>query len=556
MSSVLPKRAEIPLNLSLLIPTKEQLRTIREVKVTDVFDGPGGNFHDEGLYSTLIFGKVGDDLRDKRFGYIRLKLPILHPVIYSQLIKLRGFYKEILSGTGYATWDEKQKDFVLSDALSGQTGYHFFMSHWKDLVFKRSGSDIRDVRIKSIETYRDRAQLTELLVLPAGLRDIDLEADGRAKSDAINELYHSVLSLARTIPDPPPRGNDVEIYDRVRFNLTLKVGEIYTYIENLVSGKRGLIQNYWASRRVFNGTRNVISSLNTAANDLGAPNRPSFKDVVIGTYQAAKCVLPHTKFFMTQWLLGDVFDTTSNRVQLVDPKTKKLVWVEVGNEEVDRFTTSEGLEGLINELSVVEKRHRPIVVKGHYLALMYLDEAQGFKLIRDIDELPDGADPDRAQPLTYIELVYLSGIHRWRDFPCFVTRYPVENFNSSIPMMMYVKTTTRGELRYPINDDWTGYDEGPIALEYPKLRDGRVPDYHDSTSVSPSTLDAFGGDFDGDMVSVIAAYADNSIEEAKAYFKRREAHIQAGGGLAFSTNIHTLKLTMAFLTGEPVDEVT
>lgn len=60
--------------------------------------------------------------------------------------------------------------------------------------------------------------------------------------------------------------------------------------------------------------------------------------------------------------------------------------------------------------------------------------------------------------------------------------------------------------------------------------------------------------FDGDTVSVIAAYSDNSVAESKEYFRKREAYIQAGGGLAFSCNIHTLKLTMAFLTGEPIDE--
>lgn len=488
-------RAELPLNLSLLNPTREQLRMIREVKVADVFDGPGGNFHDDGLYSTLIFGRVGDDIRDKRFGYISLRLPILHPVIYNTLVKLRGLYREIIAGTQYVTWNEELKDFDVADELTGRTGYHFFMTHFPDLQFRESGSSIRSVRIKTVERYRDEALLTELLVLPAGLRDVDIEADGRVSSDEINELYQTVLSLARTIPDPPPSGDDLEIYDRVRYNLTLKVVEVYQYLEGLISGKRGLIQNHWASRRVFNGTRNVISSLNTSVADLTAPNRPTASDVVVGVYQGSKCVLPHAKFFLRQFLLDVIFDTTTNRVQLVDPKSKELVWIDVTNEDIDQFTTSAGLEGLINELSVVEKRHRPVTVQGHYLALVYLDDHQGYRVIRDVRELPEGADPERAQPITYVELMYLAGVDRWRDFPTFVTRYPVENYNSSIPLTLYVKTTTVGELRYRISDDWTSYDrDSGVALEYPKIRNVKNPTYHDSTSVSPVTLAPFGGD--------------------------------------------------------------
>lgn len=55
--------------------------------------------------------------------------------------------------------------------------------------------------------------------------------------------------------------------------------------------------------------------------------------------------------------------------------------------------------------------------------------------------------------------------------------------------------------------------------------------------------------FDGDTVSVNAVYSREAREECERFFKTRAAYLRAGGGLAFSVNIHTLALTMRFMTG-------
>jgi len=56
--------------------------------------------------------------------------------------------------------------------------------------------------------------------------------------------------------------------------------------------------------------------------------------------------------------------------------------------------------------------------------------------------------------------------------------------------------------------------------------------------------------FDGDTVSVLPTYSDEAMAEAEVYFKTRSAYLRAGGGLAFSADIHTLALTLRYMTGD------
>lgn len=51
-------------------------------------------------------------------------------------------------------------------------------------------------------------------------------------------------------------------------------------------------------------------------------------------------------------------------------------------------------------------------------------------------------------------------------------------------------------------------------------------------------------------MSVLPTYSDESMAEAEAYFKTRAAYLRAGGGLAFSADVHTLALTLRYMTGE------
>lgn len=542
------KKVLAPLNVSLLVPSPLQLKLLQPVTSLDIFDGPGGNFHDAGLFSTQIFGRVGDQVRDKQFGYIDLRIPVLHPIVFRTMSKLRGLYGEIMQGTSFALWDAEKGDFNPASELDGRTGYEFFAQHWKDIKFAPTTSSVRNVRIQLIDKYRNQAEIGQLMVMPAGLRDADVETDGRPSVPEINEFYQRVLMLVRNFPERINPLDDLSTYDRTRYNLQLQFVALYDYIEGLISGKRGFIQERWASRKVFNGTRNVLSSLDSTTADLDLQNRPKFNDTVIGLYQAATSVQPKVIYHLRNSIVGRAFDTSTNRVELINKETLRLEWVEVANQDMDRWGTEEGLAKIISGLSVLDKRGAPIEIAGHYLGLVYVTD-EAFRVFRDMEDFPKDLDAKLVRPLTYVELIYIAGLGMWADNAAFVTRYPVENYNSSIPSKQYVKTTVVGLHLKQLGNNWEIDPDLPEAFEYPQLQLGQVAQYFDSTAVSPSRLAPLTADFDGDTVSVNSLYSRESIGEIDGYFKTRAAYIQATGGLSFSIAIDPMKFTLAYMTG-------
>ena len=543
------KREMLPLNLTIRQPQRADLSRMAPVTSLEFFESPGGPLHDEGLFSSRIFGQVGTPERDTRLGYISLKLPIFHPVVYNQMVRLKSLYKGILTGKLHAVFNEEEKDFVVADEFTGNTGYAFFLKHFPNLHPAKNKSTTRSLRIDLLEKYREEAFIEHLLVLPAGLREIEVEPSGRVQLDEVNELYQGVLIQSRNIPDNLKPTDDLAPYDQIRSNMTLKVIEIYDLLENVLSGKRGSIQNRWASRRIHDGTRNVISSLDTSASDLDKPNRPKFNNVVVGLFQTARGALPRTTYHIRNSVFGQKFATLNEMVSLVDPKTLKSVEVELTSEMADYWTTDEGIARLVESLRTTARRDRPVMVDGHYLALIYLDKNQGFRVLNSIDELPEGASKNDVHPVTYIELIYIAGLELWPELAAFVTRYPVENTFSSVPTKVYVKTTNVGELRYPLDENFNVIEGAAPALEFPILDDSD-PSYHDSVSVNPSLLAPLGADFDGDKVSVLILYSNDSIREVDEYFTKRKAYTSPRGDLAFSANIHTVNLAMVYMTGD------
>jgi len=543
------RKVSQPFNLSVWSPTLNDLRLVQQVTSLDVAEGPGGNFHEDGLFSTRIFGRVGDPARDATFGYIDLRIPVFHPIIFKTLIKLKSFYGDIMASREFAVWNEAQAEFIKSNELEGQTGLSFFMQHYPKIQWVKNNSHIRNLRIDLLEKYKDQALVRYLIVMPAGLRDAEVESDGRLSMDEINEYYQGVLILTRNYPDHINPREDMSIYDRTRYGVMMRFLAIYDHIENLLSGKGGFIQSRWASRRVFNGTRNVISSLDAGAVDLDASNRPKFNDTVVGIYQASAACKPKVVYGLKQSIVAEIFDTSSNRVQLVNKESLALEWVEVGNDDMDFWATDAGLEQVVDTLSEIARRTQAIEVAGHYLALVYVDDRNQYRIFRDIRELPEGFDRRFVRPITWVELIYLANLDMWRQISAFVTRYPVEKLNSSYPSKQYVRTTVKAELRCELGPNWE--QTGRKALEYPIFELNKPAQFHDSTSVSAARLAGLGADFDGDTVSYNAIYSDEAIAETDRFFKTRAAYIQAEGGLSASVAVDTLDLTLRYITGDP-----
>lgn len=541
------KPLDLPFNVALLQLTPELTRTMRPVTVLDYFENANGDFHEDGLFSVGIFGRVGDEARDRRFSYIDIKVEVFHPVIYKRLIQLRGLYRGIMAGTHYATWDEKAGDFSPADELSGETGFAFFMRHWRDIKFARNRSDVRELRIKLIEKYKDRATVNKILVMPAGMRDMEVDQSGNRKQSDINDIYRAILAISRTIAVTDTNANAATL-DVSRHLLQTRFNELYDYVENMLTGKRGFVQGKWASRRIFDGTRNVITAMDASTEVLGGINSPRFTDTVVGLRQLSRALLPVTVNFLKTGYLSEVFAFGDGQARVVDPQTLKSEVVSISTEAYDRWNTVEGLEKVVSSYGESSLRDKPIILDGRYLALIYAGPEKGFRIFSDIDELPEHLDRKYVKPINLVELLYLSGYRRWNTYMGFVTRYPVTGIGSCYPSTLYVKTTVEGEVRQELGPDWTPLGEGYTAAEYPTYEPLA---YLDSLVVPSTRLAGLGGDFDGDTASLNVVYTDEAVAEVKKYLTTRSAFVQPDGNLKAGVDTATIRLVLRNMTGDP-----
>lgn len=480
----------LPFNITILDLTKEKIAPLHQVTSLDIFDGATNNFHEEGLFSVSIFGRTGEERRDNQFAYIQLKVKVFHPLIYKTLCTLRGLYQGIMSGTEYVTWDSEENDFKPSNELEGQTGFSYFLDHWENIDFKENKSSLRRDRIRLINKYKDIALTDKILILPAGLRDIDVSEDGRLHQDPINDLYRRIISINNVISASNYNTNDRSL-DQSRKGIQRSFCEIYELLQSFVSGKKGFIQDKWASRKIFNGTRNVISAMDTSSPDLKSPRSLKLTDTVVGLYQHARAIDPITKSLLLNGFLSKVFGSVNGKAILTNKKTYKSEYVTVSNKDFDRWNTEEGLTKVLGGFADATQRHRSVVIGDHYLGLIYLGPEMVFKMFSNIDDLPSHFDRKHVFPITFCQLIYLSGYRDWNKYPALITRYPVTGLGSIYPSTAYVKTTIKSEIRKELDDNWEPIGDDHIAYEFPITS---VETFIDTMAPHLSNLSALGGD--------------------------------------------------------------
>lgn len=543
----MPRNA-LPFNVEIIKLDQERLRSTKPVSSLDIYDRVTGNFHEEGLFSVSIFGRVGDDSRSTKFSYVDTKISVFHPLVYKALTRLKGFYKDLLDGRAYAIWDPQLKDFVPSNELVGRTGFAFFLEHWNNIAFKETNSAVRTQRIKLIKKYRDRALTNKILILPAALRDLEVDEAGRETQDEINDLYRRIVAISRTVPNTDDVAT-TPMLDNSRRSLQMVFNELYALIERMITGKKGFIQGKFSSRRIFNGTRNVISSMDTSPSNIDAPNYPQFNTTAMGIFQVAKGILPLTVGSLKRGWLSTIFGQggSGTTATLVDPKTLTPVAVDLPLDERDRWVTVEGLEKVIESLRVAENRLKPIKVGGCYLGLVYLGPDKTFRVFNDIRELPKEFSRQHVRPISLIELIYLSGLDIWNKSKCIVTRYPVNGLGSTYPSHVYIKTTVVSDLRTELDEQWQVAPNARLALEYPISESAG---YVDTEIIHPSQVAGLNADYDGDTCSAIFIYSDEGIAEINRYLSTREAYVDTAGRMLASMSIMTVNQVMYNLTGD------
>lgn len=535
-------RLDVPFNISLLSLTPNKLQGLRPVTALDFLDGQTKNFHPNGLFSTEIFGRVGDEARSQRFSYIDIRIPIFHPVLFRALSELKRLYAGIMAGSDYAIWNAEAKDFEKSNPLEGQTGYAFFLKHWRDIVFEETKSAAREQNILLIKKYGDNCMTDKIVVMPAGLRDLEMDG-GRIEFDDVNGFYRKMLSVSSTLTDSAIKQNP-ESLNITRYNLQVTFNQLYDYLESMIRGKKKLLLGGWAARGIFNGTRNVISAMETSVPELGKPGYPDFNTTVVGLYQAAKAANPISIFHLKTGFLSKVFSTVDAPARLVNKKTLRVEEVHLKPAYYDRFMTDEGLAKVLTSFGTEDLRHKPLEIEGRWLGLIYKGPDGTYRLLQDIAEVPLDRRREDVTPITFCELLYLSIYQHVNGLPAFVTRYPVTGIGSIYPSRAMIQPTIKTEVRRELDQNWQPMDDTHVAYKFPVTGSAFI----NSTIPHSSKLAGLGADFDGDTASLNITYSDESKKEVDTFLKSKRAYVGVDGKFISSVSVSPIELVFHNLT--------
>ena len=384
-----------PFNVKILDPEEYIPRkNCLPVSSFSMYEPSSTRFHPDGLFSEVIFGQIGSSSRLIKRGYLDLHTKIITPHLFKQIVSMKKtLYTGIMNGTTYAYFDKQLKDFVKveQDDPRADTGYSFFVNHIAKVKFQSTDSVTRENKIQLIDKYNDKLLIDKYLVLPAGLRDVKIKA-GRPSSEAINKLYYGVLSLTNAIPDG--YGED-PMYDPIRYQLQMKVVEVYDYILNIVNGKHGFGQGKYGARDVVYSNRNVITAavMNTADNpDSGRVF--SIEDLELPLFQAMKGATPLVIHWLGVLFFNQRFSTGTNQIYLINPETLSAEFCTVTDADMKKFSTAEGLEKIINDFRNQENQFKPVTMnvineKGkevpYYFGLIY-DTGDTINVVSNVED--------------------------------------------------------------------------------------------------------------------------------------------------------------------------
>lgn len=543
MSSTVDMRK--PVNLSIVKVTDEDVKRLGQVKSGQIFNNMN-LFHPEGLFSSEIFGNVGSVQRGVTFGSINLGVNVLHPLIYKTIISLKSFYKQIMEGKTTAIFNSKTGEFEKSNSAEASTGFSFFMEHVVKLKFQPNESDSRNFNIRLFEKSLEEwtYKVNHLLVLPAGIRDYSIDASGKPQEDEVNTFYRRILAQT-TIIDPIAIKKSPEIYDSVAIGIQKNIFELYEYLVSLLDGKNKLILGKWVSRKIFNSTRNVISSYIERSNNINDKRRLGYNDILVGLHQYARALAPKSHYEIKNNYIRDIFVENSNSAYLVNAKTLKKEEVLNTNiqKEYDLWTSTDGIEKVISSLGNLDVRDLAVTLnKGkHYIGLLYRDKKY-FKFLQDIDDLPEGFSKENVKPITLTEFIYMSLYRTDGKYPGLATRYPITGYGSIYPAMVKVTTTSETDILEELDSEWK--PSGSIAYNFPIFGS----EHFNTMVVHHSHLASLGGDYDGDMLSLTMVLSDESIEEIIKYLYRKEYYTSDSGQFVFSNSTDTMDAVLSYMT--------
>lgn len=449
---------------------------LKEVKSQQIYKTQN-MFNPQGLFSEEIFGQT-DSERRYRCGYIKLPIHVFNPTIAKAIISRSG---GIIKKMAYGEVKCNIVDGKLVASPDGKyTGLEDLYNIWDDIDIEstlttRSKENL-DILIKSPKRliFNDK-----VLVLPPGMRPIG-QRNGKMVKSELNTLYMHLIGLKSV------SAHTTSSVHQVNAKFQDAVINIYTFINNYISGKNGYFQKNLLAKTTTFTARNVISAprYNSDYPDVGL-----FRT---GYPLHTLCSLfnPFIKFQMKQFL-------SYNNIHDIHPNKEEVKAVDITNIYDNK---------MIDDLLRIYMNN-----PGGRFRKLYLDPSNTKPIMFQYLDIKKNETITR--PITLTDVIYLCCKSAVVDAnrTVYTVRYPIGDylgaFFTKVHILSTINTTRiqfRGEVfnTYPLID---------VDLPHNRVSTS----FSDTITPSNSRLAAIGGDYDGDTVKSIGIWSDEANKRAE-----------------------------------------
>lgn len=534
-----------------------------------VFFSKSGVPTTDGLLSNEIFGITKDD-RTQIFAYINLAgETFMHPLAYKIWYRLDSNIK--LCAYEMETFSLDEETGKLVKDPEGETGIKFLKKIIKKIDFQKTNSMKREVKIDFIQRYRDKLFTENLIVIPAGYRDVNTDTDSRIGVGEINKLYDAIIRDTNALKESEDYGlslngslrgriqdNLVAIYDWIVFGR-------FNGVDAQASGlsrKLGLIRRAGMKKSFDWGSRLVICTQNLRVEDLD--------DIEVdidsmGLPLAALCAnfFPYLLYNIRQWFDNQFTNMKYSQAVMMDKNKKDIIDIELEDwrltfsderikKEIDRFMHGASNRFIPIEVPLSKDSMKKIKGKTAYILFKgnKVTSKDAIEKLQKNEVVNIESFPLETRPMTWCDIIYIALKEITKDKMTLITRFPVDSYWNQFPAKIKVLSTIKTE---PIIINGTFYKE------YPQIR---IEDINKDTSSKfidvalPNNvrLDSIGGDFDGDTISSKPPFSIEASEELYDVVNSKKHYISLDGMNAMNVSKEGLQSLYNLTLVLPDDE--
>lgn len=473
----------------------------------------------DGLFSPYIFGHTPEERRTQ-FAYIDLHCKVFHPYAYEVIKRMWSKIDKVASGEGSWEIDAEGNISEVPDGDPDNTGMDWLVENFRKIVFKTTGSHIRDERMKLIDSLKDdELFISKWLVIPVFYRDVQI-IGGAQNIPPINKNYTKLIQYANSVIKDPYFSNIA------KYNIQMQLVTIRQYGQTLVEKKRGFFKRSVLGKTIDYGFRSVISVFHIDSAD--KPEENPIDIFHTGVPLAQCCVLfyPFIKRYVSEFIRQTV-ESMGDRYPVYDEKQNKIVNYLNFKDPLSYYNSDKIQEIIDQFIGTPATRFRPVELPVDLdgTTAMLPIHFSGHGKNEKIKDIKTPQLYNRV--LTWTDLLYMAAVDTLYDKHVYITRYPLEDYFGTFPSRVFVLSTMKtmpmiyNERNYPF---------------YPQI-DPSLPEaevstlFNDTVTMDNTYLKGLGGDYDGDQVSLKGIFSAEANAEAEEIMHSIKHYVNIAGDL-------------------------